>query len=253
MDEHFYFGIANELAAKLRRVSSFISHGPSVGAYHEEALRSVLRTLLPDRFSLRTGFAYDPEQGVSNQGDLLVVDEHHPAAYFLREGDFAIVSAEALVCVIEVKTKLTKKTFLDAIDTLYSFRKIGGIPNHPITFLFAYEGAPLKLATLDAWYKATHVPDALPNYPWAMCVLNQGAIILRGPSAGAQGHVICSGPETRGTRILALCLFLQILRKVLLMHGQSNIDPFAQVKVGNFSWTKQSLRFGTGVTAEKGA
>jgi len=110
MSEAFYLSIANELSAKLRRVAAFVDHGPSIGSYHEEALKTVLRSILPERFGLRTGFAFSAKLGASQQGDILVIDENHPGAYHFREGEFAVVLPDAIVAVIEVKTKLTKRT-----------------------------------------------------------------------------------------------------------------------------------------------
>jgi hypothetical protein len=106
MDEDFYLSLANEMTAKLRRVSSFVAHGPSIGAYHEEVLRTILATMLPARFQLRTGFAFTRQKGASQQGDILSVDENDPAAYHFREGNFSVVAPEAIVCAIEVKTQL---------------------------------------------------------------------------------------------------------------------------------------------------
>ena len=42
MDESCFLGLANELSAKVRRLSSFVKHGPSIGPYHEEVLKSIL-------------------------------------------------------------------------------------------------------------------------------------------------------------------------------------------------------------------
>src|SRR5262245_19928771 len=122
MDASFYLGLANELSAKLRRVSSFVSHGPSIGTFHEEALKSVLRLMLPDRFSLRSGFVFHQDNGASQQGDILIVDESHPAAYFFREGNFGVVDQEALACVFEVKTRLTSAVFKQAVEALASYQ-----------------------------------------------------------------------------------------------------------------------------------
>lgn len=81
MNESFYLSLANELSAKLRRINAFVNHGPSIGAYHEEALKAVLRSFLPERFSLRTGFSYNATKGASQQCDILVIDENHASAY----------------------------------------------------------------------------------------------------------------------------------------------------------------------------
>jgi hypothetical protein len=218
----------------------------------------VLRSMLPDRFSLRTGFVYDPTRKGSQQGDILVVDENEPGAYFFREGDFAIVSAKALVCVIEVKTGLSKTKFREAVDALYSFRKVGGNPSHPIIFIFAYEAPPFKQRTLASWYKASRVPDEINNYPWAIFALNRGIIILRSPGKSPSreewGHLICDGMDSHGIKLKSLSLFLQMLRKVLLLHGNSFENPFDGLPIGDedIPWSAPTLRFGAGVYVNKG-
>ena len=64
MDKSFYLSLANELSAKFGRVSSFVNHGPSIGAYHEEVLKSIIRHMLPDRFSLCVLASYFIRKGV---------------------------------------------------------------------------------------------------------------------------------------------------------------------------------------------
>lgn len=246
MNDDFFSGLADELEAKLRRITAFTSHAPSVGAYHEEALRTVLRSLLPGRFALRTGFAYHTERGASQQGDILIVDESHPGAYFFREGDFAVVDSVALVAVIEVKTTLTKRTFLESMSLFQSFRDIGNMGALPYTFLFAYESRPLTEGLLDKWYRASNVPDEPPNYPWGIITLNGGAIIPRLTGTGPWGHAVCRKSTSLLTRVQSLSLFLQLVRKAMHKWGNVDSDPFSQARTGIavLNLSTQVLRFG---------
>jgi hypothetical protein len=246
MDERFYLGLANELTAKLGRVSSFVSHGPSIGTYHEEVLRSILRHMLPDRFTLRTGFAFHPDRGASQQGDILIVDEYYPGAYFFREGDFAVVAEEALVCVIEVKTSLNGREFRKSLQGLYSFQKATAKP-HPFTLLFAYKSSSFKPAVLESWYKSVKLPDQLLSYPLAIYALNRGLLCLRHPSDTEWGHCVSLGEESRGPKLKTLSVFLSIIRKALLSHGQVDSNPFVQAQLDGLSWSRQFLKFGSGI------
>ena len=247
MDERFYLGLANELAAKLGRVSSFVSHGPSIGTYHEEVLRSILRHMLPDRFTLRTGFVFHPDRGASQQGDILIVDEYYPGAYFFREGDFAVVAEEALVCVIEVKTNLNGREFRKSLQGLYSFQKVTANPHHPLTLLFAYKSSSFTPAVLESWYKSVELPDQLLSYPFAIYALNRGLLYLRHPSDTEWGHCVSLGEESRGPKLKALSVFLGIIRKALLSHGQVDSNPFAHAQLDGLSWSHQFLKFGSGI------
>ena len=155
----FYDGIARELFGQLGRLGTFTKHAPSVGKYHEQLIKSCIASFLSARFSLRTGFAYLDDGKVSSQGDLLIVDESDPSPYFFRQGDLVVVHPRALACVIEVKTKLNKRDFLDAMTNLHSLKRIRTDRNFPVTLVFAFEGIKMKLRTLDKWYRAVGVSD----------------------------------------------------------------------------------------------
>jgi len=246
MDEHFYSGLANELEAKLRRVSSFVSHNPSIGAYHEEALRAVLRHMLSDRFSLKTGFVWYSKDEASRQGDIIVVDESKAGAYYFREGDFAILDSSAVACVIEVKTVLTKATFLEGIVNLASFhRPRGGILP---SFLFAYEASPFTPVQLDEWYKEVTLADSLLFYHWAIFALNQGIISTWKDSAGQWAHRLLMGDSTHPTKLRSLSFFLQTFRKALLLHAGEEKNPFEHMLWQGMSLSQQAFRFGHGAT-----
>lgn len=246
MDESFYLSLANELSAKLGRVSSFVRHGPSIGAYHEEALKSIIRHMLPDRFSLRTGFVVHPERGPSQQGDILIIDEYHPNAYFFREGDFAVVAGEALACVIEVKTRLDKTSFAKAVKGLYSFQQV--VPNNRfVPLLFAYESYSFKPTVLDSWYQSISLPDEVLNYPYAIYALNRGLLLLRKPSDTKWGHCVSPGEEARGPKVKTLSVFLQIIRKAILSKTGDTSNPFNLALGEGLHVSKLLLRFGFGV------
>lgn len=245
MDERFYLGLANELLAKFRRISSFVSHGPSIGTYHEEALRTVLRLMLPDRFSLRTGFVFHPDNGASQQGDILIVDEMEAGAYFFREGNFAVVNQAALACVIEVKTSLNKASFKEAVEGLASYQRV--TTKLLATALFAFESASFTPARLDEWYKSVELPEEIKYYPWSICALNRGLISLMNMSKPEWGHYVTLGEASRGPKIKNLSLFLQTIRKAVLLHAKSTENPFQLSMLDGLSWSAQFFRFGSGM------
>lgn len=249
MNEQFYRGLAEEMGAKLRRVGAFVNHAPSIGSYHEEALRTLLRSMLPDRFTLRHGFAYDTKLGASLQGDILIVDEHHPGAYLFREGDFAVVAPEALVCVVEVKTTLTKSSFRDAMVCLHSFRKVSPDRANPTTFLFSYESAAFTAKRLSEWYTAVPVPDQLQNYPFAIYSLDRGAILLMLSPEKEWYHMPVEGEGGAGVKLRALSVFLQTIRKSVLLYSGVRTNPFANALFDGLKYGKFGYKFGPAVVA----
>ena len=247
MQQSFYLGLANELAAKVGRINAFVRHGPSIGAYHEEVLRAVLRNMLPDRFSLRTGFVFNPTKGASQQGDIPVVDEHHPDAYYFREGNFAIVSGKGIACVIEVKTKLNGATFKDSLTNLASFQSVLEPADRPLTLVFAFNSSSLSPSTLDRWYKNVELQDKIENYPASILSLNRGMIILRPKDQENWGHHVVTGENDRGPKLKCLSLFLQTVRKATQLKAKTDGNPFELASLDGLASSLQRFRYKKGL------
>ena len=250
----FYDGIARELFGQLGRLGTFTKHAPSVGKYHEELIKSCIASFLTSGFSLRTGFAYLDNGKVSSQGDLLIVDESYPSPYFFRQGDLVVVHPRALACVIEVKTTLKKKDFLDAMTNLHSFKRMRVDRNFPLTLLFAFEGTKMKLRTLDKWYRAVEVGDEISNYPHVIFCLNEGTLILRPRNESRpHGHYFVLGEDAEELRLKGLSLFLQTVRKSMEAKAGLDTNPFEYAVLEELKWSQQGLRFGIGVRIDAGA
>ncbi len=253
MDTPFYEGVAAELASKLRRIKSFTTHAPSLGAHHEQALRTVLTPLLSSRFSMRSGFVYDNATGASRQGDILIVDEHHANAYFYREGDFAIVEHSAVACVVEVKTRLTMRAFLDGVSNLASFRRVTQAKHDPFTLLFAFESEPWTPKRLDTWYRSVSLSHEPISYPYAVCALDRGILILRKASDGEWGHQLSMERGSEKHKHRSLSIFFQTVRKSLLEQARIDGNPFEYALLDGLTWSKEFMRFGQGVVAPRAA
>lgn len=120
----YFDGFANELNGKFQRLRHLVKHNGTSGNYHEGILRTVLRNFLTKRYSVKTGFIYKNSTEVSNQMDIIIVDENSPAAYVFQEGDFAVVMPEAVVAFIEVKTTLTSQELESAVDNIASAKSL---------------------------------------------------------------------------------------------------------------------------------
>lgn len=254
-DSNFYLGLATELVGKLRRLSSFTGHRPSVGSHHEEIVRECIRPLLSRRFSLRSGFAYANEGVVSGQGDILVVDESDPSPYFFQLGDLAVVHPRALAAVIEVKTVLAKDSFLEAVQNLHSFRTIGQQVEPKSAFptaIFAFEGAKFSPENLHAWYEAVTLPDEVASYPQVIYSLREGLLHLR-PSTNERecGHFFAVGEQADELKSRGLSLFLQTIRKSVEIKAGIKSNPFEYAQLGGLTFSKQFFKFGKGAFIEE--
>lgn len=176
-DPHLYYSsFSDELLAKFRRVGHLVAHNSTTGTYHEEILRSVLRNFLSKRFSVKTGFVYKDETEVSNQLDIIVVDENEVGAYLYQEGDLAIVRPRAVVATIEVKTRLDGQSFEQALLNVVSVRRL---ESKIQGFLFGYESTKLTDKVLDRWFKRKGLQGIAPDHaPSLVAFLQEDAVLL---------------------------------------------------------------------------
>jgi hypothetical protein len=246
----YYDGLARELLAKLRRLSVFTGHGPSIGTTHEEFVREAVQPLLSRRFSLRTGFLYAGDGVASPQCDIIVVDEGDPSPYLYKLGNLVVVQPRAVALVIEVKTRLDRSTFHEATKSLRRCLEVSKAAKPPGVFptmLFAYEGPALTPSTLHDWYSTADIPDDVISYPWMVYVLTRGALDLL---AKVPCHRFFVGEEDEEVKVRTLSLFLGIVRKALEFKADVESDPFALFSITEgLKWSDMGLRFGVGLAA----
>jgi hypothetical protein len=137
--KHHFQSLTQELECLKDRVRHFIDHRhpPSDGEWKESVLRSMLAQRLPDTVKVGRGFILRPGDP-STQCDVLLYRADHPLPF--RDGDFVFVPADAVLAVIEVKTKLDRESFRQALDTLANIGQV--LPKRdpvPILGLFSYE------------------------------------------------------------------------------------------------------------------
>src|SRR5688500_4396773 len=106
MDTQAHFkSLAAEITAVKDHVQNLIgsAHWPTVGAWKETVLRSILRRHLPPALQIGSGFVIS-ENGRSNQIDVLIYDDSGPVLF--RDGDLVIVTPDVVRAAIEVKTRI---------------------------------------------------------------------------------------------------------------------------------------------------
>ncbi len=146
----YFESFAAEVQSKFERVKRLTSNKSASGDYHEEVIRTILRNFLTKRFSVKNGFIFKSEDEISNQVDILIIDENSPAAYLFQEGDFAIVLPESVIAAIEVKTTLNAQDFDSAIKNIASVKSLSGAIRG---IIFAYRGTSPSDENLDSWFK----------------------------------------------------------------------------------------------------
>jgi hypothetical protein len=150
----YYNSLANDITGKFQRLNNLVDNRVANGSYHEEIVRALLRNFLTKRYSIKTGFIYRDDQHISKQLDIIIVDEHTPAAYIFQEGDFAIVLPVAVVGYIEVKTTFSAKEFVSSIENIASAKHLMDSPYDSFGAIFGYQtDAPPNDEKIGNWFR----------------------------------------------------------------------------------------------------
>jgi hypothetical protein len=107
----FLSTFGDELRSKVNRLDNIIGrdHWLSVGNYKESIVRNFLRSTLPKKYEVSTGFILSKDfKGnliKSKQIDIMIWDSSNYSSIF-RDDEFVIIPPEACRVIIEVKGKL---------------------------------------------------------------------------------------------------------------------------------------------------
>lgn len=120
MDVRAHFkSLTQELEALRDRVRNFsvaTPHWQTDGEWKESVLRAVLRGYLPSHIEPLRGFVVTPGRG-TGQIDLLLYDNRKPVLF--RNGDLVFVTPDAVLGIVEVKSKIHDRTGLrEALNSL---------------------------------------------------------------------------------------------------------------------------------------
>lgn len=160
MNNNYYLSIAEEIRSKIDRLKHLVPKANLAGGeYHEEIIRNSLRNFLPDRYSVKRGYIYVKEGVVSQQTDIIVIDENEPSAYIFKDRDLVVVRPEAVMAVIEVKTTLDidefNKSFKNIFHTKLIKKKSLGYYGHIFGAVIGFKTNVKKLDNkiLGNWFK----------------------------------------------------------------------------------------------------
>jgi hypothetical protein len=114
----FHHSTTKELLAIKDRVRNLVFHWGEDGRYKEAVLKSVIQRFLPQKFNIATGFVVKQtkdraEHLSSKQIDLIIYDTAYPVLF--KEGDFAIVTPDAVRAIIEVKANVQTQSLQEVI------------------------------------------------------------------------------------------------------------------------------------------
>lgn len=139
--EEYLRSLTGETEALKNRVRYLIedAHWQTDGEWKESVIRQILRRYLPASVSVCRGFVVTANRS-SNQLDILICDSSKPVLF--RDGDLAFVSPDAVMGVIEVKSRVSPTQFARAAEKLgEDTRIIRSSPNsNAFAGIFSFEG-----------------------------------------------------------------------------------------------------------------
>lgn len=156
----YHLSVTDELYSIKDRIRNLVSHWGVDGESKEVALRSVLRRHLPESVIVGRGFIVGPYSS-STQIDVLIVHASKPTLF--KDGDLLIVTPDAVVAAIEVKTRLrTENEFKNTISKLLAIEEMCRditMRDSVWTGLFIFDGETAQqesiLRACSASYKKT--------------------------------------------------------------------------------------------------
>lgn len=121
--QDLYRLIEDQLSARTKTLRTLVTHRSSIGWVNEQALGGLLRSYLPRKCALGSGFVLMADERQSKQGDVLIynADDYPP---LFREEDLVVICPEALLGVIEVKTQETEEFLKQALDNIASYKEL---------------------------------------------------------------------------------------------------------------------------------
>lgn len=141
MDVPAYFrSLGDEIDALKQRVRQIIRgrHWQTDGEWKESVVRQILRRHLPANAIVGRGFVVNANNHTT-QLDVLVYKASAPVLF--RDGDLVFVTPDAVVGIVEVKSRVTAAVFDDAVEKLADAAELIRVAPNSEAFsaLFAFE------------------------------------------------------------------------------------------------------------------
>ena len=134
-----YKSLTAEVESLKDRVRNFIdsAHWQTDGEWKETVLRAVLSERLPETVKIGRGFVLT-RQGASTQCDVLLYKSDAPLLF--KDGELVFLTPDAVLGIIEVKSKTDRRKLEDALDKLAAIgEKLADHRSHCFFGLFSYE------------------------------------------------------------------------------------------------------------------
>lgn len=227
-NDNYYKLISEELFIKLNQIRCFVKkHNPTIGILTEEILRNFLKDYLPKSVSISQGFIIYPDGNLSKQCDILIYDSMNYALKY-KLNDIVIVPFDSVICVIEVKTTLTKSIFHKTLEYFESL----AIPEKAKKILFIYNSCEiLKIKNFFMTYRKNNTNtyydhDTFQLLPDEIIGLNESFVLKKDyviTDRDCKGYSSYFFENEKGNEINSLELFYESVYNQVISYSKNNI------------------------------
>lgn len=121
--QKLFSALDEEMRLKLSSKIDEIYHPTAKGDESELNWIGLLKTYLPERYKVDSGFVVDHEGNISEQIDIIIYDRHF-TPFIFRGESVSYIPAEGVYAVFEVKPHFDKGYYTYAVEKLKSVREL---------------------------------------------------------------------------------------------------------------------------------
>ncbi|MEK7633641.1 MAG: DUF6602 domain-containing protein [Patescibacteria group bacterium] len=121
--QKLFIALDEEMRLKLSSKIDEIYHPTAKGDESELNWKGLLRSYLPERYTVDSGFVVDHKGNISEQIDIIIYDRHF-TPFIFRGENVVYIPAEGVYAVFEVKPHFDKKNYNYAVKKLKSVKDL---------------------------------------------------------------------------------------------------------------------------------
>lgn len=181
--QSYYSGVLLRLRSEIDLLNAIIPHNATKGAENEESLRNVIRSFVPQRYSVGSGIVIDSFGQRSRQIDIVIYDSQTYPALFSSTST-VLFPVETVIAAIEVKTFLDATKLRNVVENCRSIRALRHYDERiiqntasasypiniieyetipPSTHLVAFRVDSTNFCTWRSRYQEADITDGLPD------------------------------------------------------------------------------------------
>lgn len=199
--------------------SAVIDHNSSKGTFREHIIKNFLRPFLPGCYGISGGQAFNDKGELSKQLDIVIYDSLYSYIAPYME-DFIYFPCESVYGNIEIKSRLDKASFIEAVENIASLKK-------------------LKREKADTYYINPITPLVIEGVKWNIQVLSEYLGIIFAYDSVKADTILCYISEVVQNNIikrehLPNIIVLMKEKKIITRYYKNEDNKYEIRPIGEF-------------------